>query len=374
MQTRTTGEKVPLLTAPIRWRSLGSLSPHARAVSAQHRLSRARPTSATINAKRPLKGSRRMDTWRPRPQSGCLVTETWRVTYLPHLRDPVRTIGRRKFDFDRQIVVMGIVNRTPDSFFDDGRTFALDHAVAAALAASEAGADWIDIGGVPFSPDTPEVTVAEEIDRVMPVVQRVAAASNIVISVDTFRPEVASRCLAAGAAVINDTTGLHDPELADVVAEQGASVVITHSLALPRQHLHRPQYSDVVTEIKAFLAERVQLAVDHGVPESRIVIDPGHDLNKNTLHSLELTRRLAEVADLGLPMLAAVSNKDFVGEATGLPLSDRMPPSVAAATICVLNGARILRMHDIAATVAAARMIEAVMGFRQPVYLHHNMS
>jgi dihydropteroate synthase len=295
------------------------------------------------------------------------------VTFLPPLRDPVRTIGRRRFDFDRQIVVMGIVNRTPDSFFDHGRTYALDEAVRAALAASEADADWIDIGGVPFSPDTPEVTVSEEIDRVLPVVERVAAASDIVISVDTFRPEVASRCIAAGAALINDTSGLHDPELTDVVADQGASVVITHSLAPPRQHLRRPQYSDVVTEIKAFLAERVQLAVDHGVPESRIVIDPGHDLNKNTPHTLELTRRLAEVADLGLPMLAAVSNKDFIGEATGLPLTDRMPPSIAAATICVLNGARILRMHDIAATVAAARMIEAVMGLRQPAYLRHNI-
>jgi dihydropteroate synthase len=301
------------------------------------------------------------------------VGETWRVTFLPPLRDPVRTIGRRTFDFDHEIVVMGIVNRTPDSFFDQGRTYPLEQAVAAALAAADAGAGWVDIGGVPFSPDTPEVTVAEETDRVVPIVERVAAGSNIVISVDTFRPEVARRCIAAGAAVINDTSGLHDPELADVVAEKGASVVITHSLALPRQHLHRPQYSDVVTEIKAFLAERVQLAVDHGVPESRIVIDPGHDLNKNTLHTLELTRRLAEIADLGLPMLAAVSNKDFIGEATGLPMSDRVPPSIAAATICVLNGARILRMHDIAAAVAAARMIEAVMGFRQPAYLHHNI-
>jgi len=295
------------------------------------------------------------------------------MNYLPPLRDPVRTIGRRTFDFDHEIVVMGIVNRSPNSFFDRGRTYPLEQAVAAALAAADAGAGWVDIGGVPFSPDTPEVTVAEEIDRVVPVVERVAAASNIVISVDTFRPEVATRCIAAGAAVINDTTGLHDPELADVVAEKGASVVITHSLALPRQHLHRPQYGDVVTEIKAFLAERVQLAVDHGVPESRIVIDPGHDLNKNTLHTLELTRRIAEIADLGLPMLAAVSNKDFIGEATGLPMSDRMPPSIAAATICALNGARILRMHDIGAAVAAARMIEAVMGFRQPAYLHHNI-
>jgi dihydropteroate synthase len=300
--------------------------------------------------------------------------ETCRVTYLPPLRHPVRTIGRRTFDFDHQIVVMGIVNRTPDSFFDQGRTFGLDQAVAAARASVDAGADWIDIGGLPFSPDTPEVSVAEEIDRVVPVVQQVSAASDIVISVDTFRPEVAAPSLDAGAVVINDTTGLRDPKLADLVAAHGATLIITHSLALPHQHHRRPQYEDVVSEVKAFLAERIQLAIDHGVPESRIVIDPGHDLNKNTLHTLELTRRLAEIADLGLPLLAAVSNKDFVGEATGLGESDRMAPSIAAATICALNGARILRMHDTAAAVAAAWMIEAVMGFRQPAYLQHNMS
>ena len=295
------------------------------------------------------------------------------MSYLPPLRDPIRTIGRRRFDFDHQIDVMGIVNRTPDSFFDGGETYALDGAVAAALAADETGADWIDIGGFPFSPDTPAVTAAEEIERLLPVVEQVSAVSDIVVSVDTFRPEVAARCIDAGAVVINDATGLHDPELADLVAARGATLVITHSLALPHQHHHRPQYNDIVTEIKTFLAERIQLAVDHGVPESRIVIDPGHDLNKNTLHTLELTRRLAEIADLGLPMLAAVSNKDFVGEATGLPKSDRMAPSIAVATMCALNGARILRMHDDAASVAAARMIEAVMGFRPPVYLQHNI-
>lgn len=293
---------------------------------------------------------------------------------MPPLRDPVRTIGPRTFDFDHEIVVMAIVNRTQDSFYDQGRMYTLDEAVAAALDAAKAGAGWVDIGGVPFSPDAADVTVVEEIDRVVPVVEQVAATSDIVVSVDTFRAAVAARCIAAGATVINDTTGLHDPELADVVAAQETTIVITHSLALPRQHHRRPQYNDVVAEIKAFLAERVQHAVDHGVPESRIVIDPGHDLNKNTLHTLELTRRLSEIADLGLPMLAAVSNKDFIGEATGLPMSDRMPPSIAAAAVCALNGARILRMHDVAASVAAARMIEAVMGFRQPAYLHHNMS
>jgi dihydropteroate synthase len=295
------------------------------------------------------------------------------VPYLPPLRAPVRTIGRRTFDFDREIVVMGIVNRTPDSFFDQGRTYPLDRAVDAALAAAQAGAGWVDIGGVPFSPDTPEVSAAEELDRVLPVVTAVAMASDVVISVDTFRPEVADECLAAGAAAINDTTGLRDPELAAVVAAHAATIVITHSLAAPRQHLRRPTYGDVVAEVRDFLAERAAYAVSQGIAEDRIVLDPGHDLNKNTHHSLELTRRLTEIADLGLPLLAAVSNKDFVGEATGLTKPDRTPPSLAAATVCALAGARILRMHDVAAAVGAVRMTEVILGLREPAELRHNL-
>jgi len=295
------------------------------------------------------------------------------VTYLPPLRDPVRRIGGRTFDFSRQITVMGIVNRTPDSFFDQGRTYGLDKAVTAALAAAEAGAGWVDIGGVPFSPDIPEVDEAEEIDRVLPVIAAVAAASDIVISVDTFRPEVAARSLAAGASVINDTTGLQNRDLAAVVAAGQASVVITHSKAQPRQHFPRPHYDDIASEIKNFLMERVLDAVDAGVPENKIILDPGHDLNKNTFHSLELTRRLTEIADIGLPLLAAVSNKDFVGEATGLSKADRLAPTIAAATACMLSGARILRMHDVAHAVAAAHMVEAILGFRRPASPRHNL-
>jgi dihydropteroate synthase len=282
-------------------------------------------------------------------------------------------IGGRPFDFSRQIIVMGIVNRTPDSFFDQGRTYGLDEAVTAALAAEEAGAGWVDIGGVPFSPDIPEVDEAEEIDRVLPVVAAVSAASDIVISVDTFRPEVAARSLAAGASVINDTTGLQDRDLAAVVAAGQASVVITHSKAQPRQHFPRPHYDDLLSEIKNFLRERVQHAVDAGVPENKIILDPGHDLNKNTFHSLELTRRLTEIADIGLPLLAAVSNKDFVGEATGLSKADRLAPTLAAATACMLSGARIVRMHDVAHAVAAAHMVEAILGFRRPASPRHNL-
>ena len=182
------------------------------------------------------------------------MAETWRVTYLPPLRDPVRTIGRRRFDFSRQIVVMGIVNRTPIP----SSTRAAPTRWIVPWPPRWLLARLMRIGSISvashFHP-TQRRSRRPKRSTVVPVVERVAAASDIVISVDTFRPEVASRCIAAGAAVINDTTGLHDPELADVVAGQGASVVITHSLP-PRQHLRRPQYSDVVTEIKAFLAER----------------------------------------------------------------------------------------------------------------------
>jgi dihydropteroate synthase len=293
--------------------------------------------------------------------------------YLPPLRQPVRRIGRRVFDFSTEIVVMGIVNRTPDSFYDQGRTYALDRAVRAALDAAAAGAGWVDVGGVPFSPDTLEVSQAEELERVLPVVEAVAAATDVVVSVDTFRPEVAACSIAAGASVVNDTTGLHHPEMADVVAGTHATVVVTHSRAAPRSHLRRPRYDDVVAEVKRFLAERVQRALDHGVDEAQVVIDPGHDLNKNTLHSLELTRRLSEIADLGLPVLAAVSNKDFLGESTGLPKPERGAASIAAATACALGGARLWRMHDVAAAVGAARMVEAVLGLRTPTDLRHNL-
>lgn len=269
---------------------------------------------------------------------------------------------------------MAIVNRTPDSFFDRGRTFGLDEAIGAGLRAVADGAGWVDVGGVPFSPDTTEVSEAEEIDRVVPVVAGLAAASDVVISVDTFRPEVARRCLAAGASVVNDTSGLRDPEIAELVSGSGATLVITHSRARPRTHFPRPQYADVVAEVRDFLLDRIELAVRLGVPEARIVIDPGHDLNKNTLHSLELTRRLDEIADIGLPLLAAVSNKDFIGESTGLAKAERYEASIATATVCVERGARIIRMHAVAGSRAAMDMVEAILGLRPPVRLEHNVA
>jgi len=292
--------------------------------------------------------------------------------YLPPLRIPVRTIGARTFDFSRQVAVMAVVNRTPDSFFDQGRTFALDRAVDAAVRAVADGADWVDIGGAPFAPGPP-IPVEEEAERVVPVVTALRAASDVVISVDTFHAEVARRAIAAGATVVNDTTGLSDPGLASAVADSAATLVITHSLAAPRTFYPRPHYDDVAAEVAAFLEDRVGRAMDAGIPEERIVVDPGHDLNKNTMQSLELTRRLSVIADLGYPTLAAVSNKDFIGETLDAPRTERQDGSLAAAVVSIVNGARIIRMHDVPSSVAAARMTEAILGLREPAYQKHNM-
>jgi len=283
-----------------------------------------------------------------------------------------RRIGSRSFDFDRQVAVMAIVNRTPDSFFDRGSALALDAAVERALAAVAAGADWVDVGGVPFGRG-PAVSLQQELDRVVPVVEALHAASDVVISVDTFSAEVARQSIAAGAAVINDTSGLWDADMAPVVAAGDATLVLTHSLAPPRSEPPSPQYTDVTAEVIAFLEHRVAQATAAGIPRERLVVDPGHDLNKNTYHSLELTNRLDEIVALGLPTLVAVSNKDFIGETLDRAQGDRMEGSIAAAVICMMKGARIIRMHDVRAAVAAARMTEAVLGFRAPASVSHNV-
>src|SRR5262245_39760238 len=215
----------------------------------------------------------------------------------------IRTFGARTFDFSRQVAVMAIVNRTPDSFHDKGRTFGLDAAVDAMLHAVDQGADWLDIGGMPFGPDGPAVDAAEEAERVVPVIQKVRTMTDAVISVDTHRAEVAREALAVGADVVNDTNGVRDAGLAAAVAEAGAGLVVTHSLAGPRVRHPRPAYEDVTADVVAFLRDRVAFALAAGVSPEKIVIDPGHDLNKNTLHSLELTRRLGEIADIGHPLL-----------------------------------------------------------------------
>jgi dihydropteroate synthase len=289
----------------------------------------------------------------------------------PEAADARRQIGARVFDFSREVAVMAVVNRTPDSFFDQGSTFAFDDALAAAIAAVRDGADIVDVGGVPFGRG-PAVSRDEEVARVVPLIEAIHAYADVAISVDTHVAEVARLSIAAGASVVNDTSGLRDPEMAAVVAGSSATLVLTHSLAPPRIAPPPAHYADVTAEVVAFLRNRVELAVDAGIALERLIVDPGYDLNKNTRHSLELVRRLDEIVAIGLPTLVAVSNKDFIGETLDRGKGGRLEGSLAAAVICLMKGARIVRMHDVRAAVAATRMTEAVLGFRAPAYVRHN--
>lgn len=295
------------------------------------------------------------------------------MAHLPTITDAQRTLGRRAFDFDRRVAVMAIVNRTKDSFFDAGRTFELAPAVEAALAADEAGADIVDVGGVPFSPISAEVSEQEEIDLIVPFVEEVSKHSDVVLSVDTFRSAVGRAAVQAGAGIINDTSGLADPDLATAAAELKVGLILTHSKAAPRTWLQSPTYDDVVAEIRDFLVERIHRATAAGVEPWQLIVDPGPDLNKNTLHTLEIVRRFDEFAALGPPLLAALSNKDFVGETLDRPKEQRLSGTLAATAWCIERGARIIRAHDVAATVDCVRMCEALLGLREPAYLKHNI-
>lgn len=278
-------------------------------------------------------------------------------------------------DTSRRVLVMGIVNRTQDSFFDQGRTWRLEQAVAAGLRAAEEGADIVDVGGVKFAPGDP-LDPAEEAARVVPVIERLRRdlPGEVLLSVDTFHASVARAALEVGADLINDTTGLSDPRMAEEVARAGASLVLTHSVAEPRRPFPRPRYEDVVEEVRDFLAARLERALEAGIARERIVLDPGPDLNKNTQQTLEVLRDWGEYAALGLPLLAALSRKDFVGESLGLPKEERLAGSLAAAAWTIRLGARILRVHDVRETVRMVRMLEVLAGWREPAGpLVHNV-
>jgi dihydropteroate synthase len=284
-----------------------------------------------------------------------------------------RTFGRRTFDFGREVAVMAIINRTPDSFYDRGATFRLGAALAAAERALAEGADWLDVGGVKGGPG-PFVNEAEELRRVLPPIEALRQRTDAVLSVDTFRAGVARRALAAGADVVNDPSGLRDPAVAEAAAEAGAGLVVMHTGGPPRTRPHRTAYDDVVAEVRAFLLARAAVAHRHGVPAERLIVDPGLDFHKNTYHSLELTRRLDELAGLGYPLLVACSNKDFVGEALDAPLDGRLEGSLAAAVVGVLKGAGIVRVHQVGPTVRAVRMAEAILGRRPPAVTRRGLA
>lgn len=268
---------------------------------------------------------------------------------------PPLRLGRRSLD---DFAVMAVVNRTPDSFFDTGATFAFDTALLAVDRAVAQGADIVDIGGVKAGPGE-TVGVGEERRRVVDLVAAVRERHpDVVISVDTWRAEVGAPVAEAGADLLNDTWGGADPELAEVAAEHGIGLVCTHPGGLrPRTRTHRAAYDDVVADVIRHVAREAERAVGLGVRRDAIVIDPAHDFGKNTRQSLEITRRLGELVATGWPVLVAVSNKDFIGETLGHPVERRGVGTTATLAVTAWLGARVFRVHDVA---AARRALDAV--------------
>jgi dihydropteroate synthase len=273
-----------------------------------------------------------------------------------HLADRVLPIGRRP-------LVMGIVNVTPDSFSDGGQFAGADAAVAHGLQLVEGGADLLDMGGESTRPGAEPVPAAEELHRVLPVVQALAARTAVPLSIDTSKAEVARACLAAGARVINDVTALRgDPDMAAVVRGAGAGLILMHMQGTPQTMQLAPHYTDVVPEVAAFLDERLHAAADQGIGAEQIVLDPGIGFGKTARHNLELLRRLHEFQCLGRPVCLGVSRKGLLGRLCGgRPVHQRLGGSLAAVCFALAHDAvQVVRVHDVRETVDAITIFLAI--------------
>ena len=266
------------------------------------------------------------------------------------------TLGRRPW-------LMGIVNATPDSFSDAGRHPTLESRVALAGELAPAGARVIDIGGESGVTNRPPVEPAEEIERVVELIECVAAQPGVLVSVDTYKPAVAAAAIAAGAVIVNDVSGLRDPELADVCAATGAALVVMHTAAAPKQRLQDPDlYDDVLGEVMAFLSERLELARSRGVGDQQLIVDPGPDFAKTPAQTIELLRGAARLHEFGRPLLLAITRKDFVGALTGRAPRERGAGTLAALAWGMDLDAQIFRVHDVAAAADFVTVLATLRG------------
>ncbi|MFN4217803.1 MAG: dihydropteroate synthase [Candidatus Bipolaricaulia bacterium] len=267
-------------------------------------------------------------------------------------------------DLGKRTLVMGILNVTPDSFSDGGKFFSLESALERARQLMREGADILDIGGESTRPGAQPVSLEEELRRVIPVIHAIRKESAVPISVDTYKASVAEAALDAGANIVNDISALRfDPRMVTVVARARVPVVLMHMLGDPRTMQQNPVYTDVVREIKEFLAERIAFARAHGI--EKVLIDPGIGFGKTVEHNLEILRRLGELKELGCPILIGTSRKSFIGRlgSTGpepLPIDQRLEGTIASNVIAVFNGAQIVRVHDVAPMKRALAIVDAV--------------
>ena len=269
--------------------------------------------------------------------------------------------GQHVLPLGNKTLIMGILNVTPDSFFDGGRFSDCSKAVERCIELEADGSDIIDIGGESTRPGAAEITVDEEIARTVPVIRAVAERVRIPISIDTRKAPVARAALEAGASIVNDISALGDPEMAAVTAAHGAAVVLMHMQGTPETMQKAPRYKDVVREIKAFLESRICHATKNGIHERGIVIDPGIGFGKTLAHNLEILRRLYEFTELGPPLLVGPSRKSFIGAVTGADVAARLSGTTAAVVASILKGAGIVRVHDVHEIRQAVDIVDAIV-------------
>jgi len=255
---------------------------------------------------------------------------------------------------------MGILNVTPDSFFDGGIYADIEKAIERAKEIEKEGADMLDIGGESSRPGSEYVTVKEEMARVVPVLETVCEELKIPVSIDTRKPEVAEKAIELGADIVNDITGLRDKKMREVVAEYGATAVIMHMKGTPKTMQINPRYRNVLSEISSFFKERVEVAINDGIDHEKIIIDPGIGFGKTVKHNLEIIRGLNSFKSLERPILLGVSRKSFIGKILDIPVEERMSPSIAVGVFAILNGADILRVHDVKETRKAVDIVDAL--------------
>jgi dihydropteroate synthase len=262
---------------------------------------------------------------------------------------------------------MGILNVTPDSFSDGGLVTDLDAACRQAEQMADDGASIIDIGGESTRPGADDVSEAQELDRVIPVIEALHNLSGLPISVDTSKAGVMREAVAAGAAIINDVMALQEPGAIDTAAELRTPVCLMHMQGRPRTMQQNPQYDDVAQNVMAFLRDRAAACIDAGIPRENIVVDPGFGFGKSHTQNIELLANLRQLRGLDLPVMVGLSRKSTLGELTGRGVSDRLPASIAAAVLAVMNGAKIVRAHDVRETVDALKIASAVLASSDPI-------
>ena len=274
---------------------------------------------------------------------------------------PKLTAGGRICDFSKRTYMMGILNVTPDSFSDGGSFSQIDLALKHAQDMVADGADFIDIGGESTHPGAEPVNLDEELKRTIPIIEKLSRKTDVPISIDTYKEKVAKEALDAGAAIVNDISGLRmDEAMVSLIAERNVPVVIRHMQGLPRDMQENPTYRDVIKEISVFLKERAEFAVDQGVKKENIIIDPGIGFGKTAEHNLEIMARLSEFTHPGYPILLGTSRKSFIGKTLDLPVEERLQGTAATVAYGISNGANIIRVHDVKEMKHVARMIDAI--------------